>query len=200
MFAQITSRVTSKVVWAGPGLPLDLSVAIASVILALFPFEGAVAQKMPANSTSHCQVGTYHLSDGRDVDISPDDENLEWRMKDGTVGELTPAADGSWSSTLGMTGRPDGKRVSFGDCAAGTVRFNGVEGHRIAFDVFETRFQGAGVILAGRLVMPKGKAAVPIVVLVHGADRSPALEGSGIFTALQRLFPSAGVGAFIYDK
>jgi len=154
---------------------------------------------MPANSTSHCQVGTYRLSDGRDVDISPDDENLEWRMKDGTLGELTPAADGSWSSTLGMTGHPDGKRVSFGDCTAGKIRFDGVEGHRIAFDVFETKFQGAGVTLAGRLVMPKGKAPVPIVVLVHGADRVSALEGSGFF-AIQRLFPSAGIGAFVYDK
>lgn len=166
---------------------------------AIDPNAPPVAQKMPANSTTHCHVGTYHLSDGRDVDIGPDDENLGWHMKDGTVGELTPTADGSWSSTLGMTGHPDGKRVSFGDCTAGKIRFDGVEGNRIAFDVFETRFQGAGVTLAGRLVMPKGKAPVPIVVLVHGSDRASALEGGGFF-AMQRLFPSAGIGAFVYDK
>jgi uncharacterized protein len=206
--ARITNRLTRKVSCAGRVLPSDVSLAIGSVILALLPLHAAVAQKgdpngaaqqMPANSKSHCHIGTYRLSDGRDVDISPDDENLEWQMKDGTVGELTPAADGSWSSTLGMTGHPDGRHASFGDCTAGKIRFDGVEGHRIEFDVFETRFQGAGVTLAGRLLMPKGRAPVPIVVLVHGSDRSSALEGEGFF-AIQRLFPSAGIGAFVYDK
>ena len=181
-----------------PTLPFGVSITIGLGILTLLPLQEGVAQKPPANSTNHCQVGTYRLSDGRDVDVAPDDENLEWQMKDGTVGELTPAADGSWSSTLGMTGRPDGKRVSF-DCTTGKIRFDEVEGHRIAFEVFETRFQGAGVTLAGRLVMPKGKDSIPIIVMVHGSDPSSALEGSGVF-ALQRLFPSADVGAFVYDK
>lgn len=199
MSAGIINRTPRKVSCAGPGLLSGVGIAIGSVFLALLPLQGVLAQKMPANSTSRCQVGIYRLSDGRDVDIAPDDENLEWHMKDGTVGELTPAADGSWSSTLGMTGHPDGKRVSFSDCTAGKIRFDGVEGQRIAFDVFETRFQGAGVTLAGRLVMPKGKDPVPIIVLVHGADRGSALEGSGFF-AMQRLFPSAGIGAFVYDK
>jgi uncharacterized protein len=120
-------------------------------------------------------------------------------MKDGTSGELTPKADGSWSSTLGWTERSDGKPVSFGDCAADKINFDGVEGHRIVFDVVETRFQGSGVTLAGRLVLPKGEDPVPIVVMVHGSDAGSALEGSGVFS-LQRLFPSAGIGVFVYDK
>ena len=199
MWAGITSRIIRKVSCAVPALPSDVSLAIGLVFLVLLPLQGTVAQRMPANSTGRCQIGTYRLSDGRDVDIAPDDENLAWHMKDGTAGKLTPTADGSWSSTLGMTGHADGKRVSFGDCTAGKIRFDGVEGHRIAFDVFETRFQGAGVTLSGRLVMPKGNAPVPIVVLVHGSDRGSALEGGGFF-AMQRLFPSAGIGAFVYDK
>jgi uncharacterized protein len=169
------------------------------MVLLLLLLLGAQAQNAQANSTINCHVGTYRLSDGRDVDIAPDDENLEWHMKDGTMGELTPTADGSWSSTLGMTGRPDGKRVSFGDCTADKIYFDGVEGHRVLFNVVETRFQGSGVTLAGRLLLPKGKDAVPIVVMVHGADADSALEGSGVFS-LQRLFPSAGVGVFVYDK
>ena len=177
----------------------DISLAIVSAILALLPLQKAAAQTMPANAASHCHVGTYRLADGRDVDIAPDDENLRWRMKDGTTGELKLTADGSWSSTLGWTERPDGNRVSFGDCTADKITFDGVEGHRIPFDVFEDHFQGSGVTLAGRLVMPKGKDRVPIVVLVHGSDDQSALEGSGAFS-LQRLFPSAGVGAFVYDK
>jgi uncharacterized protein len=176
-----------------------ISPAIGSVILVLLSLQGATAQKTQTNSMGRCHVGTYHLADGRDIDIAPADENLRWRMKDGTTGKLTLTTDGSWSSTLGWTGRADGKRVSFGGCTEGNIRFDGVEGHRILFDIFETSFQGAGVTLAGRLVMPKGKDPVPIIVMVHGADPGSALEGSGAF-ALQRLFPSAGIGVFVYDK
>jgi len=199
MSAAITSKTKRMVGCAGPVSPSDVNLAIGWIILTLLPLQEGVAQNLPANSNSHCYVGTYRLADGRDVDVGPDDEKLQWRMKDGTIGELTPTDDGSWSSTLGMTGRPDGKRVSFGDCTAGKIRFDGVEGRRIAFDVFETSFQGAGVTLAGRQVMPKAKDPVPIVVLVHGSDRGSALEGGGAF-ALQRLFPSANIGAFVYDK
>ena len=117
-----------------------------------------------------CRVGTYRLIDGSDVDVRPvDDTHLRWQRKDGTTGKLTRVAGDRWSSTLGWTDRPDGKQVSF-DCAAGSIEFAGTPGKRIAFDVAETRFQGAGVELAGRLVMPKGKGKVPIVVLVHGSE------------------------------
>jgi len=195
----ISSWNTRKGIHTSPE-PMSSIVRILSLmILLLLLVLEAQAQNAQANSSVNCHIGTYRLSDGRDIDIAPDDENLEWHMKDGTMGELTPTADGSWSSTLGMTERPDGKRVSFGDCTADKIYFDGVEGHLIAFDVFETRFQGSGVTLAGRLLLPRGKDAVPIVVMVHGADTGSALEGSGVF-ALQRLFPSAGIGAFVYDK
>jgi len=200
---RVIDRVTKLVSRTRPALP--------SAVLVLLAVLGANAQTTQPSSPANCHVGTYRLSDGRDVDIAPADENLRWRMKDGTSGELTQTADGSWSSTLGWTERPDGKRVSFGDCAADKtadktadkasdkISFDGVEGHRILFDVVDTHFQGAGVTLAGRLVLPVGKDPVPIVVLVHGSDAQPALDGSGVFS-LQRLFPSAGVGAFVYDK
>jgi pimeloyl-ACP methyl ester carboxylesterase len=44
--------------------------------------------------------------------------------------------------------------------------------------------------------MPAGHAKVPLVVLVHGSEQSSALD----FYSLQRLLPSAGIGAFVYDK
>ena len=111
MLSEITNRITRKIRYARPVLPSNVSFTIGSVILLLLPLQRALAQKALANSTSHCHVGTYHLSDGRDVDIAPDDENLEWHMKDGTFGELAPTADGGWSSTLGWTERPGGKPV-----------------------------------------------------------------------------------------
>src|SRR5690606_13154984 len=107
-----------------------------------------------------------------------------------------PAPDGGWTSTLGWTGRPDGHRVELDACADARLRFDGVAGERIAFDTRETRFAVQGATLAGRLVLPPGDAPVPVVVLVHGSERSSARDDY----ALQRLFPSAGIGAFVYDK
>ena len=148
------------------------------------------------DSAEPCAVGTYRLSDGSDVDIGPArDARLRWRRKDGTTGELSESGDGCWDSTLGWTDRPDGKRVSF-DCDAGTITFDGTPGRRIDFDVTETRFDGAGVELVGRLLLPRGDGPVPIVILVHGAENTSALD----FYAHQRMFPSEGVGAFVYDK
>jgi uncharacterized protein len=196
--AQFSSWYTG-ICYSGLEVASSLRRALGSVILLFLSLAWANAQSTRANFTGNCHVGTYHLSDGRDVDIAPADEKLRWRMKDGTSGQLTPMADGSWSSALGWTERPDGKRISFGECNADQIYFDGVEGHRILFDVVETHFQGAGVTLAGRLVLPKGAEPVPIVIMVHGSDAGSALEGSGVFS-LQRLFPSAGIGVFVYDK
>ena len=147
--------------------------------------------------TGDCHIGTYHLQDGTNVDIgATDGPHLRWRREDGTTGTLTETSDGNWTSTLGWTERPDGKRVSFSDCAKGELTFDGVKGKRIAFDVTETKFQGAGVPLAGRLVMPKGNGRVPIVILVHGSEHDSARD----FYSLQRQFPAEGIGAFVYDK
>ena len=164
------------------------------------PSSLATAQGTPGGATGvsqSCVVGSYRLRDGTDVDIGASDAtHLRWRRRDGTTGALAQAADGTFTGTLGFTGRPDGKRVSFSDCRAGEITFDGVAGRRIAFDVHETTFRGTGVDLAGRLVLPAGGGVVPIVVLVHGSERTSARD----FYALQRLFPSDGVGVFVYDK
>jgi uncharacterized protein len=144
-----------------------------------------------------CHVGFYRLAGGGGVDISPrDDGKLRWRMPDGTSGELTRGADKLWSSTLGWTGRPDGKTVTFDDCAAGTMSFDGRSGRRAEFVTRDVKFRAGDVELAGRLVMPVGNAKVPIVVLVRGSENLSARR----FYADQRLFPSHGVGVFVYDK
>lgn len=143
-----------------------------------------------------CRIGIYHLRDGSDVDIAPSEgAHLRWRRKNGTSGELTET-DGTWTSTLGWTSRPDGVRVSFSECDKGEITFGGVKGQRISLATTVTRFQSGSVSLAGRLVMPKTSAKVPIVVLISGSEDFSALD----FFALQRMFPSEGIGAFVYDK
>lgn len=162
---------------------------VAAVLLGLVGSAAAAGDR-------DCRIGTYRLINGSDVDVGfVDGNHLRWRRKDGTTGLLTRTTGDQWVSTLGWTGRPDGMQVSF-DCARQAIDFAGTEGERIGFDMIETRFLGAGVELAGRLVLPKGTTKVPIVVLVHGSEKDSAMD----LNALQRLLPSAGIGAFVYDK
>jgi uncharacterized protein len=149
-------------------------------------------------TTADCQIGAYRFSDGEIVDIARSEgDTFRWRKFDGTTGVLSKKQDGSWTSTLGWTDRPDGHAVSFTRCASGEIEFDGRKARRIPFDVTDTVFEGRGEVkLAGRLVLPKDENPVPIVVLVHGAERDSARE----WYALQRLLPAENVGAFVYDK
>jgi hypothetical protein len=160
----------------------------------LLPFVG---QSRAADRIHDCRIGIYRLANGENVDIgATDGDHLRWRRNDGTTGLLSEAGDESWTSTLGWTGRPDGKRVSFPGCETGRIKFDGVPGQRIALDVTNVNFSSGDAQLAGRLVMPKGSARVPIVVLVHGSENFSARD----FYSLQRQFPAEGIGVFVYDK
>jgi uncharacterized protein len=158
----------------------------------------ALAGESKPSTANDCQIGVYRFSDGEIVDIAPSEGNtFRWRKFDGTTGVLHKKPDGSWASTLGWTDHPDGHSASFARCATGEIEFDGKKAHRIPFDVSNTVFEGrGGVKLAGRLVLPKGNDRVPVVVLVHGAERESARESY----ALQRLLPAENVGAFVYDK
>ena len=51
---------------------------------------------------------------------------------------------------VGWTSHRDAATGSVGDCASDAMVFDGLAGRRIAFDVTNTRFTGAGVALALR--------------------------------------------------
>jgi uncharacterized protein len=175
--------------------PSSHTIIMATVLAALCILVGPPVAR--ASEPADCHVGTYRLSAGGTVDIAPSDgTTLRWRRLDGTTGELTEKADGLWISSFGWTGRPDGKSVRFSACAAGRINFDGVEGRRIKFDVTDTTFTSQGVKLAGRLILPKSTAPVPVVILLHGAEHDSAIQ----FNALQRMLPADGVGAFVFDK
>src|SRR6185437_2126242 len=166
-------------------------------VLVIATFASGMAHAAGA-SVGNCHVGAYRLGDGSVVDVGPSEgAHLRWRRDDGTTSKLTSQADGTWTSTLGWTDKPDGIKVTFSDCARGHIDFGGKRGQRIVFDVTNTHFKGAGgVMLAGRLVLPKGNERVPIVVLIHGSEHESALD----YYSLQRMFPAAGIGVFVYDK
>ena len=134
-----------------------------------------VAAPVSSDAKADCRVGAYRLSDQSFVDIGPSgNDGFRWRRFDGTTGALTKSDGGRFISRTGWTNRPDGKTVEFGRC--GEIRFDGVPGRKIDFDVRESTIDRGGVKLAGRLVLPKGRARVPIIVLVHGSESSSALQ------------------------
>ena len=157
----------------------------------------ATSSVVRAGDVISCHVGTYRLRNGTLVDISPEDTNtLRWIQLDGETGVLHRTAEGAWTSTSGWTDRADGKVVSFSDCAGGRMQFAGTPGQRMVFSVRKASFESHGVTLVGRLLMPAGDDKVPIVVLLHGAEKGSAL--TDYFE--QRILPALGVGAFVYDK
>ncbi len=175
---------------------ITLTAALTSAVISLMSLLFCTAPAA-ADTTNDCHIGSYRLSGGAAVDIAPSDgDTLRWRLFSGETGQLHPQKNGTWTSTYGWTGRPDGKTVSFSECGEGKILFDKRPGTRINFDVSNTTFGSDGVKLVGRLVMPKGSGKVPIVVLVHGSERDSAVT----WYALQRMFPAQGIGAFVYDK
>lgn len=178
-------RVVRKVV--GMGLVACLGVASAA---------GA------AGGASACHVGAYRLDSGEIIDLNASSEagRLRWHRVDGRTGTLAVQPDGTWRGTTGWTDRIDPTIARLGACGEDRIEFDGQGARRIALDVTDTRFAGRYVQLRGRLVMPRGDAAVPVpvpvVVLVHGSESYSGVD----FYHAQHLFPAHGIGVFVYDK
>lgn len=144
-----------------------------------------------------CHVGAYRLAGGATLDLALAEGGLRWRHVDGRTGKLVRDGAGGWTSLAGWTDRPDGHRIVLADCREGVIGFDGEAAHRLALQETATVFDGAGgTPLAGRLLLPEGDAVVPLVVLVHGAERLSALD----WDFMQRQLPAEGVAAFVYDK
>lgn len=149
-------------------------------------------------SAPACHVGAYQLADGEIIDINASSTPgvVRWHRIDGRTGTLERSEDGLWRGRAGWTTRDDPLAVQFGSCGAGRIIFGERAGQMMPLDVTDLMFTGNGVNLRGRLVMPAGTAAVPVVVLVHGSE---AYSGVDYYHA-QHLFPASGIGVFVYDK
>ena len=167
--------------------------------IALLAATSALAPTQAATTTTvgDCRIGAYRLQDGSVIGIGASNGSaLRWRGWDGETGALTRVHDDAWTSTRGWTGQPDSHTISFAPCSAGDLTFDQTPGHRIDFDIANTRFDSHGTTLAGRLVLPKGAVAVPVVILVHGSESYSAVD----LASLQWLLPAQGIGVFVYDK
>jgi len=172
------------------------SLAAAFVVAACPAAAIAGGQEAPVHAPS-CLTGSYRMADGSMLDIGPGGSGApRWRRPAGQTGALVRQSDGEWNSTLGWTDRPDGHRLTVLDCDQGQIRFDNIPGEREPLVQIDTRFQGSGVTLSGRLTLPPGEQAVPVVVLVHGAEHSSAVDTY----SLQRELASQGIGVFAYDK
>jgi len=142
------------------------------------------------------RTGAWSLADGRIVAIAPSSDGaLRWRTLDGRTARLE--GDGaSETATTGWSTEADAIPLTFGDGARGLISFDRQTATRLELDVVETRFESRGETLAGRLVLPRGGLAAPILVEVHGSERSSALT----YNPMQQLGPASGVGVFVYDK
>ncbi|TQD44901.1 alpha/beta hydrolase family protein [Marilutibacter aestuarii] len=170
----------------------------AAFMLAAIPLAATAGDPgVPTPQASSCLTGSYRMADGSTLDIGAAGAGTHrWRRPDGQTGALVRQDDGEWISTLGWTERPDGHRLTVSNCKQGRIRFDNVAGQREPLVQIDTRFQGSGVALSGRLTLPPGDATVPLVVLVHGAERSSAIDTY----SLQRELASQGIGVFAYDK
>lgn len=172
---------------------LGLAGALAGVAACVPAGDG---QALAASPDTACGAGVSRLADGRVVSVwGTVSGKLRWRTVDGRTA-LISGAGAEARATRGWTQEPDPTPFQLGDCAQGLTSFDGQAAQQLSFDVIETRFQGAGETLAGRLILPQGVDPAPILVEVHGSGDYSALD----FNAMQHLDPASGVGLFVYDK
>ncbi len=153
-----------------------------------------------APDTSHDLLGAWRLDDGSIVTIAPSADDT-WRfrqIKDGSSGRLHPHADG-WQAGPGFTDRDpaalvvrmEGDRLSW--MASGT---DARLAERVAVQERDIEWQVEGATLRGRLVLPTTPGPHPVVVLVHGSERLPAV---GQWHEPYML-AAHGIAGLVYDK
>lgn len=143
-----------------------------------------------------------------------------WRLDDGRVLTLAPSADGTWryrhmqdgrSGRLHRNGDQWVAGPGFSDQApVALVVAQRSEGHlewaeagspaqsalRVAVSEIDLAYASGEALIAGRLVLPAAPGPHPVVILVHGSERLPAV---GQWHDPYML-AAHGIGAFVYDK
>jgi len=183
---------------------------VAIALLALLAATGAFAawrqQRRPAglSAAARCRLGAYRLPGGRLFAVRQrEDEDLRFVFQDGFAPAASPQEKGGTyrSQATAADGKTPALVATFAACERGTIQLSidggaPQEAHRVSLVEQSARFSSRDIELMGKLVLPPGDAAVPLVVLVHGSERDSAILGE----EWQYLLPAQGVGVFVYDK
>ncbi len=149
---------------------------IASMLLLLAALSGA-----PVSAQTACQPGTYAVPDGDFVVLAKVPTiaapGLRYLFRDGRRGATSEA-------NAPLT------------CGADQVTVKGKAWKPIAFRETPASFDSVGTKMHGVLIEPPGHdAARPLVVMVHGSERTSPIGGVyGYAMAAQ------GISVFVYDK
>lgn len=135
----------------------------------------------PALAQTACQPGTYAAADGDFVVLAKlptiPAPGLRYLFRDGRRGATSDA-----NAPLA--------------CDAGQVTVKGAAWKPVAFRETPATFDSMGTTMTGMLIEPPGSDAKrPLVVMVHGSERSSPIGGLyGYAMAAQ------GISVFVYDK
>lgn len=140
---------------------------------------------LPAVATAACLPGAYGPGSGEFVVVVP----ASWIPE---PGQRYLFRDGRTGSTL--------EADAAATCVDGTVRVRDEDGTentwpRLALDETDTTFSSVGTPLAGRLIEPGGDARLPLVVMVHGSERTSATRSAYAYA-----LAAQGIRVFAYDK
>lgn len=161
------------------------------------------APRPPPPPELACQSGAWQFDGGEIASLSLSDYGLRYRLIDGRSGRFEASDAAELTAMEGW--RTQGvivARISFEPCAKGRMRFALQDGPsglatKIPLQVEDTRFKSGELTLHGRLVMPaEVNGPVPLAVLVHGSERTSAVDAQ----PMQYLLPAQGVAVFVYDK
>ncbi len=169
--------------------------------MALFAMAAGVTANAAATTGETSLLGAWRLDNGRVLTIAPSAGGT-WRYRlldSGRSGRLHPIGSG-WQAGPGFEDR-DPAQVTFTPLAADTAQWRDgsqqQRARRVAVREREVRFRAEdGTALVGRLVLPQSGSPVPVVVLVHGSERTAAV---GQWHE-PYLLAAHGIGAFVYDK
>jgi len=174
--------------------------AISAVLLVVLSVGGCGGDEPPQELL--CQAGAYRLDDGELLALTPSDgDTLRYRLFSGRSGRLHPDGAGRFVSGDGWSVRePVTLVVTLANCGEGRITLDPlhgepVVGRRLPLRESEVAFEGRGVRLHGKLVLPEGEPRA-IAVLGHGSEDWAATA----FYAWQYLLPPAGIGVFLFDK
>ncbi|MDC8014821.1 alpha/beta hydrolase family protein [Tahibacter soli] len=146
----------------------------------------ALAAASGTAAADACKPGVYRSGSGESVAISERPNTAE---------------TGEWRYTF-LDGRYGGTKAGVVACADDAVtvtrdRKPAERWNAVPLRTTSTTFKSGDLTLAGQLIEPAGVDKPPLVVFVHGSERTPTVGGRSSYAYL---FAAQGISVFVFDK